>query len=492
MKVQGRKLNRPPAWFTCALLILVGVTSGCTSGAGPLLSATPTLSPIYQIDPAIREYYEIYGGAKVFGEPISQMVEQAGSKFQFTTAVLWVVDPNAPISKIVRLAPLGASIIPPEQQDPPQPAPDQPDPYYDHGYFIYEPFRPLYDRLEGQEFVGRPLTAVRYNALTDRYEQYFENLGFYIAADQGSQVGLLNYGAWLCHSQCRSSQQLNGMIQHSPAVRPPFDVIVARLGRDFTGEPLAMAAQGPDGRLEQVFANLVLVADAIDSSNPDLVTLRPMVEQLGILPAPLVAPSQEPNYFYYEVSGGQGYNIPLQFKNLIEEHGGFQISGAPIGELAQINERITRQCFHNLCIDFDATAPPHLRIRPAPLGVDYFKSNLRAPAIPTAGAESLDQISVQVWEAQDQVASDQEQEIYASLSQNGKPLADIKPVLIIQLPDGSQARYEMPASGSDGRTSLKIPPISAANGILIPYQLCVPQKEQMFCIRQEYLILNLR
>lgn len=492
MKVQGRKLNRPSAWFTFALLILVGVTSGCTSAAGPLLTATPTLSPIYQIDPAIREYYEIYGGAKVFGEPISQMVEQAGSKFQFTTAVLWVVDPNAPLSKIVRLAPLGASIIPPDQQDPPQPAPDQPDPYYDHGYYIYEPFRPLYDRLEGQKFVGRPLTALRYNALTDRYEQYFENLGFYIAADQGSQVGLLNYGAWLCNSQCRSTQQLNGTIQHSPAVRPPFDVIVARLGRDFTGEPLAMAAQGPDGRLEQVFANLVLVADAIDASNPDLVTLRPMVEQLGILPAPLAAPSQEPNYFFYEVSGGQGYNIPLQFKNLIDEHGGFQVSGAPTGELAQINERITRQCFHNLCIDFDATAPPHLRIRPAALGADYFKSNLRAPISPTAGPESLDQISVQVWEAQDQVASDQEQEIYASLSQNGKPLADIKPVLIIQLPDGSQARYEMPASGSDGRTSLKIPPISAANGSLIPYQVCVPQKEQMFCIRQEYLILNLR
>ena len=251
-----------------------------------------------------------------------------------------------------------------------------------------------------------------------------------------------------------------------------------------------MAAYNSDGRLEQVFANLVLTADGNDPINPDLVTPRPIVDLLKILPSPLVAPSPQADQYFFEVNSGLGYNIPVAFKEYIDQHGGFKISGEPVNELSQINERVSRQCFRNICLDFDPTAPQHLQIRPAVLGVDYLKSNLRSPARPTAETQSFQQITVQVWEAQDQVASNQEQEIWANVSQNGQPLANIQPVLVLNLPDGSQVSYDMPATGGDGRTSLKIPPIVAANGVLIPYELCVPQAEQMFCTRQEYLILN--
>jgi hypothetical protein len=491
-KMSARSIKR--LYFTgifSSLILLLGTITGCASGPDQPGAATPTAATIYQLAPIFREYYEAFGGASVLGEPISQMVEQAGRNYQFTAAALWVLDNQAPDGQKFRFAPLGMSIISSERMDPPQPPPAQPDPYYVNGQYVYQPFRSLYDRLGGETFVGRPLTGVRYDALNDRYEQYFENLGFYIGTQEGAQAGLLHYGAWLCDNQCRSPKQVNGAIQHVPELKPPFDAVVAQLGRDLTGEPLAMAAQGPDGRLEQVFTNLVLVADANDPLDPDLVAIRPIVEQLNILPAPLAPPSAEGEAYFFEVNAGLGYNIPGAFKDFIDRHGGFGIIGEPLNELSQINARVARQCFRNLCLDMDPTAPAHLQIRPAPLGVDYLKANLQTSSQPTAETHSFQQLTVQVWEAQEQVASDQEQEIWASISENGQPLANIRPLLVLNLPDGSQLRYDMPATGGDGRTSLQIPPIAAANGMLIPYELCVPQGEQMFCTRQEYLILNL-
>lgn len=473
------------------ILLSAGMLSACDSSVEMPVVTTPTLTSVYQLNPTFREFYNKHGGVKVYNEPISQMVEQNGNKYQFTATALLVYDSQASDVSKYRLAPLGTSIITPDRMDPPQPPPAEPDPYYIDGRYVYQPFRALFDDLGGAQFVGRPLTGVRYDALTDRYEQYFENLGFFIAAEPGAEVGMLNYGAWMCTSKCRSPQQLNGSIQHIPEIKLPFEAVVAQLGRELTGEPLAMAAYGPDGRLEQVFANMVLMADAISPENPDLVTIRPLSELLNILPAPLVTPSDQAGNYFFDVNGGQGHNIPASFKAFIDQHGGFGIFGEPITELAQVNARISRQCFRNMCLDMDPSAPPHLQIRPAPLGVDYLKANLQSITQPTAASQSFQQITIQVWETQEQVASNQEQEIWASISQNGEPLVNIQPLLVLNLPDGSQARYDMPATGGDGRTSLTIPPITAANGVLIPYELCVPQGEQMFCARQEYLILNL-
>ena len=101
------------------------------------------------MDPAIREVYEHYGGAGLFGEPISQMVEQAGNKYQFSAAALWVVDAQASPDEFVRLAPLGASDYPTRSSGSPlpPPEPETPDPYYVNGQYVYEPFRGLYDKL---------------------------------------------------------------------------------------------------------------------------------------------------------------------------------------------------------------------------------------------------------------------------------------------------------------------------------------------------------
>ena len=52
---------------------------------------------------------------------------------------------------------------------------------------------------KAQRYVGKPPTELHYNPETQRYEQYFENLGMYWLESEGPEhVRLLNYGAWKC------------------------------------------------------------------------------------------------------------------------------------------------------------------------------------------------------------------------------------------------------------------------------------------------------
>jgi hypothetical protein len=46
------------------------------------------------------------------------------------------------------------------------------------GYQVYDKFSGLDQELGGIEAVGKPLTGVHKNLEKNRYEQFFENLGF--------------------------------------------------------------------------------------------------------------------------------------------------------------------------------------------------------------------------------------------------------------------------------------------------------------------------
>ena len=448
----------------------------------------PTAPAGYTIDPAFREIYNMRGGGDLLGGAISPPVDQKGSKYQFTTNALWVYDPSLPVGQGIHLAPLGVKIIPPEYQDPPLPPPAQPDPSYVDGQYIYEEFRSLYDRVGGAAVVGKPLTGLRYDAQNNRYEQYFENLGFYVDASGSGPAGLLAYGAFVCESQCYPPSLISGALLHSPPVNPPFRQIVERVGYSLTGSALTDAYTMPDGRREQVFTNLVLGTDPSDPGNPNKVTLRPITEKLSFLPAPPEGPNGK--NFFYDLGDGKGYNIPDFFKSYVDAHGGFELTGSPIGEISATEGGIQRQCFSNLCLDYDPAAPLPLRVRPAPLGMQYLQTNPRASATPSALSQNFQHLTAQVWETYDHVASNQEQEIWTSVFLNGEPIANIRPQLVVYMPDGHQVTYDMPPTGTDGRSSFTLPSIVAPNATLIPYDLCVPDGGKMFCYRKEYLILN--
>ena len=466
--------------------LLIAACSPITDSSVPLRTLPVTK---YQVDPSFREIYDFYGGRGIFGEPITQILEKGSQKFQFTISALWVFDQNAPANQKVRLAPLGTLMI---EAEPAVPPPDDPNQYYVDGHIIYDKFIPLYRKVGGATFVGKPLTEVRYNSERDRYEQFFENLGFFIARQEGSEPRLLAYGLWLCDDKCRTSTPVNGIIDHVHQVKPPFSQIVERWGSSFTGDPLTDAYLNSEGKLIQVFSNMVLVADPVDPTNPDLVTLLPVLQILGHVPDPLQPPQREKNLFsFFPIQGDRGYNVPMIYMGYLDPRGGFKTSGAPLNELTRIADDLWRQCFTNLCLDFESNAPASLQIRPAPVGVDYLELNSQPvpTSVPEPGVQN--EVTVQIWQSYPQVSSGQQQEIWVYVMQNEAPLPGITPDLIVTFPDGSKQQFTFPTTGSDGQTHLLLPPITASNGTLIPYQVCLPTStNERFCNLKDYLILN--
>ncbi len=298
-----------PKKFFIVFLAFIFITSGCGEiDGGPV--ATSVNNNTYRIDPIFREFYDRLDGPNTLGSAISSLDIQGNTKCQYTVGGLIVFDPLQPGPQRVHLAPLGLEM---GIDEPSVPEPDRPGSRYINGHVIYPDFIPLYDKLGGEPVVGKPLTEVHYNPDKKRHEQYFENLGFYILDGEGSNdVHLLAYGAWNCNDQCRNDGQ-NGIVGQ-PSVEPPISAAVSRLGSDFTGFPLTEAYIASDGKVEQIFENVVLV---IDLSNPKQVELRPLQKKLGIIPDPLASKDNDKNLFFYAVNGNKGYNIPLSFLDYI-------------------------------------------------------------------------------------------------------------------------------------------------------------------------------
>lgn len=169
------------------------------------LSAVPTPDmSFYAIDPVFREFYNYLGGKDVLGDAISEAYESGGKQSQYTLTGLMIFDPQAPPKQRFQLASLGRQLG--------IGGPTSPD------VGVAEPFRPLYTKLSST-FVGQPLTGLVYNSDQNRYEQYFENVGFYQGAESTGDVRLLPYGIWLCDAECRSVQPRNSILEF-PAPTP--------------------------------------------------------------------------------------------------------------------------------------------------------------------------------------------------------------------------------------------------------------------------------
>lgn len=176
-----------------------------TSSVKPFEGITPTRVMVetgfqndYYLDPIFRSFYVFLGGEAVLGKVISNAKIVNGVTLQYTENSLMTFDPTQPESSRFQLSPLGTQL--------------------GFGWKDLEdvqvgvPFRELYDHLGGQGFVGKPITGMFYNQEKDRYEQYFENLGFFLGEDSGMVVHLLPYGAWMCGYECQVEGQNNAIL----------------------------------------------------------------------------------------------------------------------------------------------------------------------------------------------------------------------------------------------------------------------------------------
>jgi hypothetical protein len=511
-----------------AVLLFVFLAAGCEGGEDVAFYATPSLS--YSIDPVFREFYNYRGGESRLGKAISPPFQEGRKTVQFVEAGKMIFNPDAPVKDLFRMAPLGVEMW---ASEPPVEPPAHPGLHYIAGHIIFPDFYPLYEQL-GAQMVGKPLTEVKFNPIRQRYEQYFENLGFYRLIGS-SEVRLLSYGVWACKERCSLTEPTwrDSIIDtHSvDVIDPTFKPFVTEKGIDFTGSALETARRADDGKWEQILENIVLVAEAANQS--ESVALRPVSEMLNILPdAPRPYSGDPNNYFYPAQDSNLGYEIPNFFWEYIEKHGNIAVFGAPITHYTPFDQMRYHQCFQNLCLFYDPGAPEGARIRPEPLGyaykVLYGKPALQPTPVPTLtlaptrtpeppltvtlepapaspsplGPEQppqppgivvpgMREIAMQVWERYTVVKTLQSQEIGVWILENNHPMVGQTAELTLKLPDGSEQVYTLAPTDLNGQTSITLPAIEAPNGALIYYKACVPVAADLrTCIADYFVIWN--
>jgi hypothetical protein len=463
------------------LSVLASIAIACSDGSGIPPGGS---SSVYRIDPQFREFYNELGGRDVLGEAISPVFFENGLKCQYTNNGLLIYDPQGSDHMRLRLGPLGLRL---GVTEPPVEAPPQPDERYIEGHNVFDEFMPLFEKLGGVRYVGRPLTEVHYNPEQKSYQQYFENLGFSHAEGAvAGQVTLLPYGDMVCGDECApGGKRVENQSKQPPAtVAPQFKDIVTSLGMDFTGFALTDSYQGPDGRMEQVFENVVLVENADDQAG---IALRPLPESVGILPEPMVSDSHDNDLLFFPVEGGKGFYMPRYFNDYILQHAGFGVAGPPINGLAQSDNQVARQCFKNLCLKYDPNELNGPQVQPEPLGYNYRDKYIGGSAKTLPTQNNLPDIIVDISPA---VPSTQEQKIEVTVLENGAPLPGVAPNLVLTLPDGSQKPYSFPPTNKDGWTSMVLPALND-NGRMIIWRICVPSSQGgQACEQGSYVTWN--
>lgn len=494
------------------VLIVLFIFVISTSACGKLAEKTDSIvSGVHDADPQFHDFYQRLGGGQILGPVISHLFTHGQISYQYTLAGLMAYDPLAPEHERYYLAPLGLDLGILEAVVQP---PDDPSLRYVDGHVIEPQFLPLYQELGGARVTGRPLTEARYNPAKERVEQYFENLGFYrTESDLPGVAHLLAYGQWKCGTSCLlpSISFSDASVESPIPPGPEFRKAVDRLGQSFTGFAICPPYDSPDGTKQQVFENVVL---AVPNEGGGRLLLYSTPATLGIVPEPLVFPSNDPRMFFYPVSEGKGYNVPQIFLDYLAQHGGLDAAGPPISELLPIGDGIYRQCFSNLCLEEHAEEAGTLRIRPAPLGFNFWRDVVVATGQEGApesgqlkGTESLDigqprpvptqvisqpvseGVIVNVWKKYPVIAPGHRQEIGVVVLRENLPMVGVHMALILTLSDGESARFEMEPSGSDGQSYYLLEAMDAPLGEPIVYQVCVYHRPgEVACVQDSFLI----
>lgn len=247
-------------------------------------------------------------------------------------------------------------------------------------------------------------------------------------------------------------------------VAEPFARSTARLDPNFTGTPLTEPYIASDGRVEQIFENVVVV-EAPD--RPGGIALRPITAMLGV-----------------PVQNGAQFDVPADFMELINQNSGLELSGQPVTEYMRQSDEVYRQCFSNLCLDYFPNKAKELQVRPTALGYLY-KSKFYLGISATPTPTSAQSITMRISKGYNLVAPGQSQIITVIVYSNNQPYANVQPTLYLMLPGGATTSFNFPATQTNGRSSLHLEPISAAHGTRVDYQVCVMNG---ICLEDHFLI----
>jgi hypothetical protein len=452
------------------LCMLLSITACGSFGTfGP--TEPQATAPVIPVDSYFKELYQTLGGEAVLGCALTDLIEREGRKCQYVEAGLMCSNPQDATNKHrYQLEPLGAALQVRDDLQYPMPTPAG-SRDLGGGFFLFGEFTTLYDRIYGEVYAGRPLTQVRVNHDLNRYEQYFENVGFYRNLnDPVGQVHLIPYGAYLCGPDCSKKLDEYWLIQRSAQINQPFELSMAVSKWNNFGHPLTQPRLAGDGSVEQVYENGLLYARLDDLAN---VHLRPLVLLTGFVPVqPLVEKNPHKQLVFYEVENGLGHNVPLFFDQFIAAQGGRDLAGNPITELFPIEDgRIYRQCFENYCLDYDQSAEESARVRMVPLGaVSVDKSQVVRRQF------TADTLEIRLEEELPQVGRGEQQRLFIQVLErgSGQPVAFVPGVVHLNLPDKPARSVVFLPTNQDGRSEVVLAPMDGLpNMSVVEYQVCL-------------------
>jgi hypothetical protein len=474
---------------TLILIISVFLFALTVSSCGgfSVSPATPTPYGTYEVDPIFWGFFRQIGGSERFGRVVSTVFSNpAGERLQFTETVLLVYHP---IENRYYLDPLGIKL---NLSEPPNTEQTQVGDLVINGYRIHPALADLYQEL-GREIAGAPISNPTYNYAKNRLEQHFENLGMYYLLDDSEKTPhLLFYGLLAC-GPCPE-------IPDNATITEPVSDKEISIFMDAHGIPKDLvgdAVWGPDfvndGTTSAVvFEHMILRAE--DGN----ISILPVAQKLGYGGNELFAPIDSPILTFIAVQNGMGHNVLNEFDSFIKSHGGYAVSGSPTTELFSLDleTRVIRQCFTNLCLDYypGALEAP---VRPALLGREFFNSfSYMFPDITTAPTSDPSMTTrkpslfeIYVSENKSSINSSTPQTIIAHVE--SFDVAQPRQILnlFLTLPNGTEQLYTMPATNQDGITGLTIPPIQGKNGTIIEYKVCLEiTGQEPICVKDSFMI----
>jgi len=465
-----------------ALMAAILLTS-CNLQRLSNVHTTASEAKTYPVDPVFREYYQDMGGEARLGAAISPLFEQDEKSCQFTVAALMCQDPLESGAGRFSLAPLGLMLgLPAEAAQA-------------NGIEIPAVSARLQSEMNGLRTTGQPLTPALRNEQHGRIEQFFENVAFYQPFDQPDQAFLLPYGEKY-YAGTQTGASISGIDFDLPGDVPGGKNLQNMLqtlgGEAVFGKPLGAEQRLPDGRIEQIFESVVVIAENEQAST---IILRPIARELHMqsMPPAVQKYAEQDNMVFYPVQDGLGFHVPVMFDQFLRQHGGVQLAGAPIAEpMIYEQENVVRQCFENLCLDYRSSAAENEKVRLAPLGRLYFEQHNLAQAEKAAGSDDGGPLCVRVGEEHVQIAPTQAQTIHlvAYHQDNQSPAANVEATITLQVPDGSQFTYYTPPTDQDGRTTMQLPPLgNLPEGSLVSYQACLDTgDDNPVCAYESYLI----
>ncbi len=409
-----------------------------------------------------------------------------------------VYDPSSIDAGMVRFWPVGREL---QVEEPPIQTPlvTEEGALFINGHYLSPDFANFFTQIGGLPVAGQPLTERHFNPLYQRYEQFFENVGFYqLINTQEGEVRLLSYGSWMCRDNCSPGPDEAALLDIANPVSEPYLSMVNKLGRDLSGYPINCVIEPQDPTMPEVkvFKNLVLTTDP---NSQDSVKLLPIPEIIGIQKEePSPQKSEDQAVFIPTTVEGEGFNVPVPLLEYIDRHGGLGISGLPITHFQKYGEGF-RQCFQYLCLTHQPDSVPWQQTQPEALGYFYIrlhpeckkpKVTLLGGTDPEVSTGKLSDIKVKTWEEHPYLSPGFAQTILVALKDKvNRPLAGYDVELIVEVPDNNRNIYlNFPPTDASGQAKVEVPVLVLPSGTLIPYQVCIGSGDEKICQEDDYVI----